>query len=91
LFPVIQIVGLALLCAVLVTMGLDKETWRISWIVGIPWLALVSVAYFILKARGSLAASARPLAAAPPPASAPPPNSDPPPASAAATEKSGAA
>jgi AAT family amino acid transporter len=58
LFPVIQIVGLALLCAVLVTMGLDKETWRISWIVGVPWLALVSVAYFILKARGRLAASA---------------------------------
>jgi hypothetical protein len=39
-------------------MGLDKETWRISWIVGVPWLALVSVAYFILKARGRLAASA---------------------------------
>src|ERR1700688_259103 len=54
-FPVIQIVGLALLCAVLVTMGLDKETWRISWIVGIPWLALVTVTFFILKARSSLA------------------------------------
>jgi AAT family amino acid transporter len=54
-FPVIQIAGLALLCAVLVTMGLDKETWRISWIVGVPWLALVSVAYFILKAQGRLA------------------------------------
>jgi hypothetical protein len=38
-------------------MGLDKETWRISWIVGVPWLALVSVAYFILKARRGLAAS----------------------------------
>src|SRR6266478_9267716 len=56
-FPVVQIAGLTLLCAVLVTMGLDKETWRISWIVGVPWLALVSVAYFILKARGGLAAS----------------------------------
>src|SRR5450432_1512659 len=53
-FPVVQIVGLALLCAVLLTMGLDKD-WRISWIVGIPWLALVTLAYFILKARGSLA------------------------------------
>src|SRR5260370_37939012 len=60
LFPVIQIVGLTLLCAVLVTMGLDKETWRISWIVGVPWLALVSAAYFILKARGGLAASPAP-------------------------------
>jgi len=38
--------------------GLDRETGRISWIVGVPWLALVSVAYFILKARGRLAASA---------------------------------
>ena len=40
----VQIVGLALLCAVLVTMGLDKETWRISWIVGVPWLLLLSAA-----------------------------------------------
>ena len=55
-FPVIQFAGLALLCAVLVTMGLDKEIWRISWIVGLPWLALISVMYFLLKARGALAA-----------------------------------
>jgi L-asparagine transporter-like permease len=55
-FPAVQIAGLALLCAVLVTMGLDKETWRISWIVGVPWLALISVVYFVLKARGALAA-----------------------------------
>jgi L-asparagine transporter-like permease len=54
-FPVMQIAGLTLLCAVLVTMGLDKETWRISWIVGVPWLGLISVVYFILKARGGLA------------------------------------
>ena len=53
-FPVIQIMGLVLLCAVLVTMGLDKETWQISWIVGIPWLVFVTVVYFILKARGVL-------------------------------------
>jgi L-asparagine transporter-like permease len=52
-FPVIQIMGLALLCAVLVTMGLDKETWQISWIVGIPWLLLVTIVYFVLKARGA--------------------------------------
>ena len=51
LFPVVQIVGLALLCAVLVTMGLDKDTWRISWIVGVPWLALISIVYFVVKAR----------------------------------------
>ncbi len=56
-FPVVQIAGLTLLCAVLVTMGLDKETWRISWIVGVPWLALISAMYFILKARSSRAGS----------------------------------
>jgi amino acid transporter, AAT family len=68
-FPGIQIAGLTLLCAVLVTMGLDKETWRISWIVGVPWLALISVVYFIyfiFKARGNLAV----------PASAPGPGAD---------------
>jgi AAT family amino acid transporter len=65
-FPVIQIAGLTLLCAVLVTMGLDKETWRISWIVGVPWLALISVVYFILKARGNLATPASPAPAANP-------------------------
>ena len=56
-FPVVQIAGLTLLCAVLVTMGLDKETWRISWIVGVPWLALISAMYFILKARNGRAVS----------------------------------
>jgi L-asparagine transporter-like permease len=61
-FPVVQIAGLLLLCAVLVTMGLDKETWRISWIVGVPWLLLLSVGYFLMKARrarsGAAAAAA---------------------------------
>jgi len=57
-FPAIQIVGLVLLSSVLITMGLDKETWRISWIVGIPWLALVSTGYFLVKARRKLAPDA---------------------------------
>jgi L-asparagine transporter-like permease len=48
-FPLVQIAGLLVLCAVLVTMGLDKETWRISWIVGIPWLAAITAAYWIIK------------------------------------------
>jgi L-asparagine transporter-like permease len=54
---VIQIAGLTLLCAVLITMGVD-ETWRISWIVGVPWLVLITGVYFVLKARGSLAVCA---------------------------------
>ena len=62
-FPVVQIAGLTLLCAVLVTMGLDKETWRISWIVGVPWLVLISVMYFILKARSGRAVPASVAAA----------------------------
>ncbi|HTV97476.1 MAG TPA: amino acid permease [Steroidobacteraceae bacterium] len=51
-FPLVQIAGLALLCALMVTMGLDKGAWRLSWIVGVPWLAALSAAYFIVKARG---------------------------------------
>jgi amino acid transporter, AAT family len=50
-FPGMQILGLALLVAVLITMGLDREVWGISWIVGVPWLVLVSIIYFIMKAR----------------------------------------
>ena len=50
-FPVMQLAGLALLSAVLITMGLDTEFWNISWIVGVPWLVLLSAAYFIWKAR----------------------------------------
>jgi L-asparagine transporter-like permease len=55
---VVQIAGLLLLVAVLVTMGLDKETWQISWIVGIPWLLLLTVGYFIIKARRARSAAA---------------------------------
>lgn len=53
-FPFVQIAALLLLCAVLITMGLDTEIWQISWIVGIPWIALVSIAYVVLKARRGL-------------------------------------
>jgi hypothetical protein len=41
-------------------MGLDKD-WKTSWIVGVPWLALLTIAYFIWKrsqARAPLAATA---------------------------------
>jgi amino acid transporter, AAT family len=50
-FPLVQAAGLSLLVAVLVTMGLDKETWRISWVVGVPWIAVLSIAYTIVRAR----------------------------------------
>jgi AAT family amino acid transporter len=50
-FPVMQIMGLTLLAAILITMGLDKAFWNVSWIVGIPWLILLSIAYFVWKTR----------------------------------------
>jgi hypothetical protein len=30
-------------------MGLDTEFWNISWIVGAPWLILLSVVYVLLR------------------------------------------
>jgi AAT family amino acid transporter len=51
LFPYVQIVGLGVLIAVLITMGLDREVWGISWIVGVPWLVLLSIFYFARKAN----------------------------------------
>jgi amino acid transporter, AAT family len=50
-FPIAQITGIALLAAILVTMGLDTEFWDISWIVGVPWLVGVSVVYFVYRKR----------------------------------------
>jgi len=50
-FPYVQILGLLLLAAILVTMGLDTEFWNISWIVGVPWMLAVSFAYWIWKRR----------------------------------------
>ena len=48
-FPYLQIIGILLLAAVLITMGLDTNFWNISWIVGVPWLVAVTLAYFIWK------------------------------------------
>jgi AAT family amino acid transporter len=56
-FPVLQVMGLALLFAILITMGLDTEFWNISWIVGVPWLVLLSGAYFLWKRRRGAAAT----------------------------------
>ena len=56
LFPWLQLTALGLLIAILITMGLDREFWGISWIVGVPWLALISVAYFVWRPRRELSA-----------------------------------
>ncbi len=58
LFPYLQLAGLALLAAVLVTMGLDKEVWRVSWLVGVPWLVFLSVVYLLIRRRRSHEATA---------------------------------
>ncbi len=50
LFPWMQYAGLLMLAAILVTMGLDEHL-RVSWEYGVPWLAVISGAYFVWKAR----------------------------------------
>lgn len=50
-FPFAQIIGIVLLCAILITMGLDTDFWNISWIVGVPWLVIMSLIYFIWFSR----------------------------------------
>jgi L-asparagine transporter-like permease len=57
LFPWLQLTAIGLLIAVLVTMGLDTEFWNISWIVGVPWLVLLSIAYFVWRPRRELLGS----------------------------------
>jgi amino acid transporter, AAT family len=49
LFPWMQYAGLIILAAVLVTMGLDRKVYRVAWLLGVPWVVLVSAAYFIWR------------------------------------------
>ena len=50
-FPWLQLAGLLLLGAVLLTMGLDTDFFYVSWLVGVPWVIFISGAYFLWKAR----------------------------------------
>jgi len=59
LFPLMQVAGLVLLAALLVTMGLDKD-WNLSWRVGVPWLVILTVAYFLWKRAAAAPAPAPP-------------------------------
>ena len=47
-FPWMQLAGLAILASLLVTMAFDPD-WRLSWIVGVPWLIFLSVAYLVWR------------------------------------------
>ena len=51
-FPWMQYAGLARLAAILVSMGLDADL-RVSWSYGVPWLILISTAYFLWRARAA--------------------------------------
>ncbi|ARS27901.1 amino acid permease [Sphingomonas sp. KC8] len=50
LYPVLQLAGLALLFAILVTMALDSEFWSTAVMVGVPWLLLCCAVYAIRRA-----------------------------------------
>lgn len=56
-FPWMQYAGLLMLVAILVTMGFDPNLY-VSWVYGVPWLILISAAYFYWRARRRRAASA---------------------------------
>ena len=49
LFPWMQYAGLLLLSGVLITMGLDRNFYYMSWVMGVPWVILISAAYFIWR------------------------------------------
>jgi L-asparagine transporter-like permease len=53
LFPWLQYAGLLMLAAILVTMGLDRNFFYVSWLVGVPWVILISAAYVVWKANQS--------------------------------------
>ena len=52
LYPWMQYAGLALLAAILVSMALDANLY-VSWLYGVPWLILISAAYFLWRARAA--------------------------------------
>lgn len=49
-FPWLQYLGLGMLAAILVTMGFDPNL-HVSWVYGVPWLVLISLAYLAWRAR----------------------------------------
>ncbi|MGH8300111.1 MAG: amino acid permease [Steroidobacteraceae bacterium] len=50
LFPWMQYLGLGMLAAILVTMGLDPNL-DVSWVYGVPWVIVISAVYFVGRAR----------------------------------------
>lgn len=56
-FPVPQLVGIVVLSALLVTMAFDTEFWNIAWIVGVPWLVMLSIVYAVRQRMAERAAA----------------------------------
>ena len=50
LFPWMQYAGLSMLAAILVTMGFTPSL-NLSWVYGVPWVILISSAYFLWRMR----------------------------------------
>ncbi|HUN74730.1 MAG TPA: amino acid permease [Steroidobacteraceae bacterium] len=50
-FPWMQIAGLAMLVALLITMGLDTQFFYVSWLCGVPWILAISAAYLLWRTR----------------------------------------
>lgn len=52
LFPILQIIGILLISAILITMGISKD-WYVSWIVGVPWLLFITIIYYTKYKKAS--------------------------------------
>ncbi|HWZ64671.1 MAG TPA: amino acid permease [Steroidobacteraceae bacterium] len=65
LFPWMQLAGLVMLAAILVTMGLDANLY-VSWLYGVPWFILISAAYFLWRVHHRRTVALRAERAAPP-------------------------
>ncbi|MEH7454083.1 amino acid permease [Gottfriedia acidiceleris] len=53
LFPFLQWVGILLLSGILITMAFSPD-WNSAWKIGVPWVILVSIGYWIQKRRKSI-------------------------------------
>ena len=49
-FPYPQILAIALLVAILVTMAFDTKFWNVAWIVGVPWIIVLTLLYYWSRA-----------------------------------------
>jgi amino acid transporter, AAT family len=50
LFPWLQLTALTLLAGVLGAMALSKD-WRVAWLVGAPWMGVLTAAYLLRRRR----------------------------------------